>query len=257
MRIVSLTCSNTEIVCALGCSELLVGVDQHSDYPEEVVASLPRVGPDLGIDIEQVAALKPDLVLASLTVPGHEEIVAGLAEAGLPYLAPEPISLSDVYRDIGDIAEALGVPTRGEAVVGQMREVLGQGPTPSTPGPSLLVQWWPKPTIAPGRLSWVHDMIKRAGGSHPLEEEEVKSRPLSDREVLSLAPDAIVLSWCGATADKVNPEVIYRKQAWRSLEALQRRRVFLIPEAYMGRPSPRLVEGFRQLKAIVAQLHRR
>lgn len=69
MRIVSLTCSNTEIVCALGCSEFLVGIDDHSDYPENIVPNIARVGPDLNVDINKIAALKPDLVLASLTVP--------------------------------------------------------------------------------------------------------------------------------------------------------------------------------------------
>ncbi|MEE2777527.1 MAG: helical backbone metal receptor, partial [Acidobacteriota bacterium] len=92
MRVVSTACSNTEIVCALGLEELLVGVDDHSDYPADVVAELPRVGPDLGVDVEKVVALEPDLVLASLTVPGHEEVVQSLREAGLNVLAPEPVS---------------------------------------------------------------------------------------------------------------------------------------------------------------------
>ena len=88
MRIVSLACSNTEIVCALGCADLLVGVDDHSDFPTDVVGPLPKVGPDLDIDVERVAALEPDLVLATLTVPGHEKIVEQLEIAGLPYIAP-------------------------------------------------------------------------------------------------------------------------------------------------------------------------
>ena len=79
MRLVTLTCSSTEIVCALGCGELLVGCDSHSDHPPEVVQKLPRVGKDLEIDAEKVHALKPDLVIASLTVPGHEKVVAALA----------------------------------------------------------------------------------------------------------------------------------------------------------------------------------
>src|SRR5471032_3588215 len=96
VRVVSLTCSNTEIACALGCAGYLVGVDDHSDYPVDVVTKLPRVGPDLGIDVARVAALRPDLVLASLTVPGHERVVAELEAAGLPFFAPEPVSLEDV-----------------------------------------------------------------------------------------------------------------------------------------------------------------
>src|SRR5574337_903473 len=60
----------------------------------------PRVGPDLDIDVERVAALRPDLVLASLTVPGHERIVERLSRAKLPFVATEPVSVADVYADV-------------------------------------------------------------------------------------------------------------------------------------------------------------
>ena len=69
--------------------------------------------------------------------------------------------------------------------------------TPSAaPRPKLLVQWWNRPTISPGRLSWVDDLIRAAGGENALT-ENVKSRPLSDEEVCALEPDALVISWCG------------------------------------------------------------
>jgi iron complex transport system substrate-binding protein len=59
VRIISHTCSNTEIVCALGCEGFLVGVDSHSDYPPEVVRDVPKIGPDLQISIEEVVRLRP------------------------------------------------------------------------------------------------------------------------------------------------------------------------------------------------------
>ncbi|NNF38452.1 MAG: ABC transporter substrate-binding protein, partial [Gemmatimonadetes bacterium] len=186
-RIVSLACSNTEIVTALGCAHLLVGVDDHSDHPEDVVAALPRVGPDLDIDIERVAALEPDLVLATLTVPGHERIVERLEAAGLPYIAPEPVSLDDVYRDITDIGASLGMMDRAKALVADMRTELAAGASAfgaasseadaaSSDGdsPAIVIQWWPKPTIAPGRLSWTTDVLERAGGHNPIGHEVVK-----------------------------------------------------------------------------------
>ena len=254
MRVVSLACSNTEIVCALGCADLLVGVDSHSDTPKEVVTRLPKLGPDLNIDIAAVAALKPDLVLTSLTVPGHEKVIAGLEAAGLPYLAPEPVRLADVYGDVLKIARHLGVPERGERLVREMRSALTERqPDTKTKRdtPKLLVQWWPKPVIAPGQLSWVDDLIRIAGGQNPLGNEAVKSRPLTDEEVTAINPDAIVLSWCGVAPDKVRPEVVLRNSAWQEVRAVQRGHIYCVPEAYLGRPGPGLMRGFRALQKIV------
>lgn len=254
MRVVSLTCSNTEIVAALGCAGMLVGVDDHSDWPPEVVAPLPRVGPDLRIDVERVAALEPDLVLASLTVPGHEAVVAALERAGLPFVAPEPTSIADVAGDVRDVARLLGVAERGEEVAAAMeRELAGGAPAPAR-RPRILLQWWPKPVIAPGRLSWASELIALAGGENPLAGEEAKSRSLTDDEVREIAPDAMVLSWCGVAPEKVRPEVVLGNPAWQELPFVRQRRVYLVPEALVGRPSPRLVEGYRVLSEIVARL---
>lgn len=250
MRVVSLACSNTEIVCALGCAELLVGVDDHSDFPAAVVAELPRVGPDLEIDVDAVADLEPDLVLASLTVPGHERVVAGLEAAGLEFLALEPVSLKDVYANIRELARALGVPERGEALVANLRaQLVDRGL--SKVRPKILVQWWNRPTIAPGALSWVTDLLNLAGAENPIGREPVKSRPISDDELAFLNPDAVVVSWCGVRPEKVRPEVVARNPALKHVRAVQRRQIYSVPEAFLGRPGPRLVEGYRALAGIV------
>ena len=256
MRVVSTACSNTEIVCALGLEELLVGVDDHSDYPADVVAELPRVGPDLGVDVEKVVALDPDLVLASLTVPGHEDVVRTLREAGLDVLAPEPVSLDDVYRDIRLIAARVGEPARGERLALDLQERFSDElPRPRDPNgsgtPSVLVQWWPSPVIAPGRLSWVNDLIALAGGRNPLAGEDVKSRPLTIEEVVETDPDVIVLSWCGIAPDKVRTDVVTGNADFARLSAIRKQRVFRIPEAILGRPSPRLAEGYQELREVI------
>jgi iron complex transport system substrate-binding protein len=255
VRVVSLTCSNTEIVCALGCAAELVGVDDHSDYPVEVVTRLPRVGPDLGIDVTRVAALNPDLVLASLTVPGHERVVERLAAAKLPFFAPEPTSLADVYDDIAQIAARLDVSARGVELVQNMRREIGSAAARDT-APRLLVEWWPKPVIVPGRKSWVQDLIERAGGTNPFAARDVKSTPISDDEAVRAAPDAVIMSWCGVRLEKYRAEVVYRRPAWQQIPALVERRVFAVPEAFLGRPGPRLVEGFRALREIVQSIER-
>jgi iron complex transport system substrate-binding protein len=258
MRIVSLACSNTEIVCALGCAHMLVGVDDHSDYPTEVVDRLPKVGPDLEIDVERVAALGPDLVLATLTVPGHEKVVERLEAKGLPFIAPEPVSLQDVYRDIRDIGARLGVPDRAERLVNDMETEIGPLPSGNdleeANAPRILIQWWPKPVITPGRRSWATDVLGAAGARGVLADEDVKSRPMTDAEVADLAPDAVVLSWCGVHPDKYRPDVVLRNETWASLPFVRDGRVFCVGEPYLGRPGPRLVEGVRRLRGVVNAL---
>lgn len=254
MRVVSLTCSNTEIVCALGRGGDLVGVDDYSDFPAEVVAPLPRLGPDLGIDIEQVKRLEPDWVLASLTVPGHEKVVEGLDRAGLRFIAPAPESLDDVVRDIGDIAALLGVPAAAAPLAAAFAGIAKTARTtdPDSSGrPRIAVQWWPKPVILPGRRSWVHDLIAAAGGVNLLGDRDVKSQPLEDAELAALAPDVVVLSWCGVELEKYRPDVLYRNSAFRDMPAIRNERVFSVAEAFLGRPGPRLVEGYAALRRLV------
>lgn len=254
VRVVTTTCSNTEIVCALGCADMLVGVDEHSDFPQDVVGRLPRVGPDLGIDPRRVAALAPDLVIASLTVPGHEKVVNNLHDEGLKVIAPQPLSLSDVWRDIRDIARLLGVPERGERLAQQLEDAIPKPPTTPS-GPRILVEWWPKPVIVPGRKSWVTDLIHAAGGTSVLGHEDVESRPLQPGEGALLAPDAVVIAWCGVPFNKYRVDVVTRRDDWQEVPALRNNRVIPISEAWLGRPGPRLLDGFHALRAVVESCH--
>jgi iron complex transport system substrate-binding protein len=254
VRVVSHTCSNTEIVCALGCEDFLVGVDSHSDYPPVVVRDLPKIGPDLDIDVKNVILLKPDLVLSSLTVPGHERIVDALYAAKLPVLIMSPVSLEDVYSDIERISVALGVPERGRELSRNMRCEARCLQSRRLDRPSILVEWWPKPVIVPGKHSWVTDMIAAVGGSNPFADRDCKSTPVTDAEVISAAPAALVLSWCGMKPDKVRIDVARNRKAWSNVPALATDNIYRIAEAWLGRPGPRLTYGLRALQSIVVNL---
>jgi len=249
VRVVSHTCSNTEIACALGCARMLVGVDSDSDFPADVVGSLPKLGRDLELDVERVAALAPDLVLTSLTVPGHERIVGQLRQAGLPVLVIDPIGLEGVYDSIVQIGEALGMLNRGRALAAQMRADM---PPLERAGdrPRVLVEWWPKPVIAPARQSWVSDLVRLAGGVNPWETREGKSVEVTDEDARREAPDAIVMSWCGVKEEKYRADVVTRRPRWSEVPAVKHGRIFPITEAFLGRPGPRLVEGYRALARI-------
>src|SRR5690625_2129343 len=128
MRLVAHTCSYTEIVCALGLGDWLVGVDEHSDYPPEVVSALPRIGPDLDVDVEKIRALEPDLVITSLTVPGHEKCLEKMQAANLPLLVTQPHGLADVAADIRRIGQDIDAAAAAERLAGRLGAELEQTP---------------------------------------------------------------------------------------------------------------------------------
>ena len=249
MRIVSHTCSNTEIVCALGRADWLVGVDDHSDHPPDVVARLPRVGPDLDLDIERVVALAPDLVITSLTVPGHERCVQRIRAAGLPHVVTRPHSLSEVAADIERIGRALDATARARRIAASFRSRMAAN-RPRNPVP-VLVEWWPKPVIVPGRRSWVNEMLALAGAFNPFADVDAESTEVSAPSAVEAAPEAIVMSWCGVREDKYRSHVVTRRQGWGAVPAVARRRVYPISEAWLGRPGPRLLAGIDRLTAVV------
>ena len=252
-RIVSLTCSNTEILFALGLGARVVGVDDWSDFPREV-KTLPKVGPDLKIDMVKVAALEPDLVLASLSVPGMERNLPGLERLGLPFLVLEPRSLDDVFKDIETISAATGVPEAGlhltaefhariEAVRARAREALDR--------PTLYWEWWPTPLISPGRLSWMVQMCELAAADLLFKDVEATSFVVQESQVCEQDPDFVMLCWCGTLQEKMNVSKVGERPGWDQLRAVKQGRIHCFPEDLFGRPGPRLVEGLERLAQVI------
>ncbi|EYB68813.1 periplasmic binding protein [Deinococcus phoenicis] len=242
MHLASLTSSNSDILAALGVADWVVAADSHSDAPG--LDRAVRVGPDLNIDVAAVQAARPDLVLASLSVPGMEQVVEGLRRAGLKTLILDPVSVPDTLRDIRAIGAVLGLPGRAEALAaGLDADLRALGRVYPRP-PRVLAEWWPRPIIAATRDSWVTDLLETLGAVNALGERPGRSTPLTLDEVREAAPDLIVCSWCGAR--KLRPEVIEA----RGLGVP----VVCVPESGLGRPGPRLIEGARQIAAALAGL---
>lgn len=251
-RIVSLAASNTEIVCALGLTDRLVGVDDFSDVPLEV-QRLPRVGRDLAIDAARVAALEPDLVLASLSVPGMERNIPPLEAAGLPFIVIRPRGWAGLWADIRAVATACGVSDRAEALIGHLTaraEAVGAALRNAAARPRVYWEWWPRPPITAGGPSWMTDMLRLAGGENCFGDLEAESGPVGLEDLRARRPDLIVLCWCGARK-LADPSLVARRPGWGDLPAVQSGRVHAVLEPRFGRPGPRLVDGLEELARLL------
>ena len=247
-RIVSLVASNTEFLYALGVGERVVGVDDYSDFPPDV-ARLPRVGRDLDIDVDRVAALEPDLVLASLSVPGMDRNLERLAGRGLPFVVVRSRGLLGVLDDASAIAEMVGAAPAGKQLVADLRERVRRVERRTRDidrRPSVYWEWWPRPYIAAGGPSWMTDLCLLAGGENVFADLEGESAAVTTEQVRARAPDDVVTCWCGA---KKLPDVslVTRRPGWEHVPAVRRSRVHAVLEPLYGRPGPRLVDGLEEL----------
>lgn len=247
-RLVSIAPSNAEIVGALGATGLLVGVESSSDFPPEVL-SLPRLGPDLNVDLDALQRLAPDLVLASLSVPGMERNVAGLERLGLRYLVLAPQSVADIRADILRVGAALVRAEQARDVVERMDRQLaelerssgGRAPVP------VYLEWWPKPMFTPGAACWTNELIERAGGVNVFRERAGQSGEVQVDDVARADPEVILVAWCGVPFDKLDVRKVLRRPGLDGVRAVRSGRVVAIDESLLGRPGPRVVEGARQI----------
>lgn len=249
MRIASLCPSNTEILACLGLVDHLVGVDHYSDWPERV-RSLPNLGPDLKINMEKVAELKPDLIVASLSVPGMERNVSQLESMGIPYLVLDPHRLPDIYDNILEVGEATDRLVQANRVVEQMKssihDITERCPNTEKP-PRLYWEWWPKPVFSPGGNNWLTDVSNIVSAVNVFADHPHDSKQTDWEGVVAAAPDYTLAVWTGVPIEKVRLEKILSRPTWQGHRFADRDRVHILEEGWYCRPSPRLLTGIEHL----------
>jgi iron complex transport system substrate-binding protein len=257
MRIISICPSNTEVVDYLGLTSSLVGVDDFSDYPEEV-HSLPKLGPDLSIDMDKVEELEPDLVLASLSVPGMEKNIEELKKRDLPYIVTNPQSFEDIAADLLTVGKACGAEEMAiekQRIFQQKIKALKEAAATITSHPELYWEWWPKPVFTPGKINWLTELSRLAGAENIYRDVELASIQTDWDDVYKRNPDYICLAWVGVRREKVNPAVLEKRKEWNNLQAVINGRILILEEELYCRPSPRLLEGALKLGTILHQEH--
>ncbi|CAH0344628.1 cobalamin-binding protein [Bacillus sp. CECT 9360] len=249
MRIISICPSNTELCAYLGIEDLLIAVDDYSDWPE-MVASLPKLGPDLSINIDRVEELQPDLVLASLSVPGMEKNIKQLEERNIPHIVLNPQSLDDIANDLKIVGEAVGKRQQAVKKAEEFLDIIAQFKKVSATipnKPSLYWEWWPNPLFSPGGINWLTEISRLAGAYNLLEDIELASVQMSAEEIIKRNPDFICLAWVGVPEEKVRPALVKKRKGWDEMDAVKNDKILILEEPLYCRPSPRLIEGLTKL----------
>jgi iron complex transport system substrate-binding protein len=248
-RIVSLVPSLTESICALGECARLVGTDRFSNWPAQVRA-LPKLGGLDDVQVERIAALKPDLVLAAPSARAVERLEA----VGLKVVVLHSRSHQDVQRSLQLLAELFGDASRAPAawrqIEQQMTEAAARVPA-ALRGRSVYFEVESSPYAA-GPTSFIGETLAQLGLRNIVPATLGPFPKLSPEFVVRAQPDIVI-------AEARNHRDMAQRPGWASLRALQQQQVCSFPsERYelLVRPGPRMGLAALQLADCLAAMAR-
>ena len=286
VRIVSLLPSATEIVCALGLTDRLVGVTHECDFPE-AVAGLPAVTRSVfdhadassreihdavsasvhggssiyALDRDMLRELRPDVILTQelceVCAVAYGEVcnAVRVLDSDATVVSLEPTTLANVLASIVRVGDLLDVRARAERMVAALlaridavRAATARVPT----RPGVLALEWIDPPFFGGH--WVPDMIEAAGGRDVFGVAGERSMETTWESVADAAPDVVVVMPCGLDRARAEAELARTElpEAWWALPAVRAGRTYAVDaSAFFSRPGPRLVDGVEILYEIL------
>ena len=284
-RIVSLLPSSTEMVCALGMREHLVGVSHECDYPADVVGlpvlTEPKLDPtgtshEIDARVRQIVQdglsvyrmktdllhnLKPDLIVTqdqcevcAVSVSEVERAVQSCLTSDVTLVSLSPQRLGDIWYDIQRLAQALGQDSRADDLFRTLKKRVWkvEQQTRHLERPRVACLEWLDPLMAGGH--WIPELVEIAGGTYSLAAAGDPSPTLSWDTLLEAQPEVIVIMPCGFKIAQSQAELpaLISHPGWQRLPAVQAGRVYIADgNAYFNRPGPRIVESVELLAEIL------
>lgn len=235
-RIVTLLPSLTETVCELGACDRLVGVDNFSNWPDRVLR-LPHVGGLDDASIEQIVALKPDIVLLSAT----SRALGRLEGLGLRVMGLELKTLGDVRRGLGKVGQLLDVPGAEQVWSRINEEVDAAARTLPKPLRGTTVYYEVGGGYAASESSHIGEILSRVGGANVVPGNLGTVPKLNPEFVVRADPQVIMFS------DR-NLAELPTRPGWSRIRAVREGRLCAFTAAQgdvIVRPGPRLGESAR------------
>lgn len=253
-RIVALAPHIAESLYAAGAGDKLVGTVDYSDYPPEA-KKVARVGGYSRVDLEAVAALNPDLVLAWESGNNMPQI-GKLKALGLTVYVSQPNKMENVADQLERLGQLAGTEAVAKPAAERFRQRLESLRKANAAKPKVRVfyQIWKTPLMTVGGPQIISDAIKLCGGDNVFGHLGKMAPTVSVEAVLEADPEAIVATGMGDS----KPEWLHDWDKWTKLTAVKRDNLFHINPDIMQRHTPRILDGAEKLCAHldVARSHR-
>lgn len=253
-RIITLAPHAAESLYAAGAGDKLVGTVEYSDYPP-AAKKVARVGGYSRIDLEAVAALKPDLIIAwqsGNNMPQIEKLKA----LGLPVYVSQPNHMADIANQLERIGTLAGTEIAATSAANAFRKRLASLSADNANKPKVRVfyQIWKSPLMTVGGPQIISDAIRLCGGENVFGHLSQMAPTVNIEAVLEANPEAIIATGMG----DARPEWLSDWDKWTQITAVKRGNMFHINPDIMQRHTSRILDGTEKLCAHldVARSHR-
>lgn len=285
-RIISLLPAATEIICALGLENQLVGRSHECDFPKSIQslpvcsdakfifsndsaaidAQVKEILTDAlsiyKIDKELIQSLKPDVIITqdqcevcAVSEKDVENALSDLLTNNAQLISLSPNTLADILREIKETAIALGVEENGNQLVEDLNEridIVKHKLKFFPDKPKVAMIEWLSPLMIAG--NWIPELVEIAGGI-PVLAENGKHSPFVDwQQIYDANPDVMIIANCGFTIGRTLQEIdlLLNQPGWRDVEAVKNNRIYIADgNAYFNRSGPRIVDTVEILAEII------
>jgi len=256
-RVISLAPHITELIYAAGGGARLVGAVSYSDYPP-AAKQVPRVGDNRALDLERIAALKPDLIVV-WRHGNAEQQIDRLRDLHIPLFFSEPRRLDDIATSLTRLGVLLDTSSTAQPAAEAFRHDIARLRTRyATRAPvSVFYEAWDQPLMTLNGEHMISDVIALCGGRNVFAGLKPLVPTVSTEAVLAANPDAIVTESQGATAPDRPLPALASWRAWPMLSAVKHGNLFAIDGDLLTRPAPRIAQGAAQLCEDLDQARRR
>jgi len=249
-RIVSLAPTNTEVLFALGLGDRVVGVTDYCNYPTEATTK-PKIGGFSTVNVEKVAALNPDLVIAS--EGNGAELVDHLRKLNMTVIATGPKNVTGILNDITLVGDATGDRDNASALVLSLEARINATETNASAlaaHPKVAHIIWNDPVYVSGNGTFQDELIAMAGGTNAFS-DKTGYATVGTEEFIAANPDILIVNsgtGMGGSEDSV-AQYFENETRFANVAAIKNHHVYVIDSDMVDRAGPRIVDALEIIAA--------
>ena len=263
-KVIVLNPSNLDLYFAAGGT--VIGKPTTEALPpavKEAVKAVPAVGTTANPNVEQMLALRPDLILG-VNIPPHHNLLPVLKKAGIPILLQTLESYQQILDTLRFYGELTGQPQQAASAIASIestyQKVVAKQKASAKPSPKTLIVWGSTESFNMATpSSFAGDLLQRLGANNIADGQDALSAkmryaPLSMEYVTKANPDVILLithSSDEKVGEKFRNELAVHP-AWQGLKAVKENRVHQLPyHLFAINPGTRVGEALEVLSALL------